>query len=127
MSLEAKKQLREVLVATGTSFFPVSLPLSLPLLLFRIGNVQTTARKRKSLTATKARESNSRKEKRFVDYRVEHSLFYARSKLMLGFEEREADEEAEEEDGGAWWIALLMLMNWIEFVNNSSDLLPHRI
>lgn len=46
---------------------------------------------------------------------------------MLGFEEREDDEEEEEEDGGAWWIALLMQMNWIEFVDNSSDLLPHRM
>jgi hypothetical protein len=63
-----------------------------------------------------------------VDYLVEHSLFYAGSKLMLGFEEREDDEqEEEEEDGGAWWIALLMLMSWIEFVDNSSDLLPHRM
>jgi len=68
--------------------------------------VQTTARKRKSLTATKARESNSRKGN-FVDFCVEHSLFYAGSKFMLGFEEREDDEEEEEEDGGAWWIALL--------------------
>ncbi len=59
---------------------------------------------------------------------MEDSLFYAGSKLMLGFEEREDDEdEEEEEDGGAWWIALLMLMNWIEFVDNSSDLLPHRM
>jgi len=64
-----------------------------------------------------------------VDYLVEHSFFYAGSKLMLGFEERDDDEqeEEEEEDGGAWWIALLMLMNWIEFVDNSSDLLPHRM
>jgi hypothetical protein len=47
---------------------------------------------------------------------------------MLGFEEREDDEEEEEEeDGSAWWIALPMLMNWIEFVDNSSDLLPHRM
>lgn len=68
--------------------------------------MQTTARKRKSLTATKARESNSRKGN-FVDFCVEHSLFYAGSKFMLGFEEREDDEEEEEEDGGAWWIALL--------------------
>jgi hypothetical protein len=63
-----------------------------------------------------------------VDYRLEHSLFYAGSKLMLGFEEREDDEEEEEEeDGGAWWIALLMLMTWIEFVDNSCDLLPHQM
>ncbi len=87
--------------------------------------MQTTARKRKSLTPTKARESNSRKEKICG---LPCGTQFVLCKLMLGFEEREDDEEEEEEeDGSAWWIALPMLMNWIEFVDNSSDLLPHRM
>jgi hypothetical protein len=83
MSLETKKQLREVLVATGTSSSVSPSPLSLPLLLFRIGNVQTTARKRKSLTATKAQESNFPKEQicglpRGTQFLLRGKLAYAR-------------------------------------------------
>jgi hypothetical protein len=87
MSLETKKQLREVLVATGTSS---SLSPSLSPYLCCCFGLETCKQQqgKENHWPQQKPESQTLVKKRFVDYLVEHSLFYAGSKLMLGFEER---------------------------------------
>jgi hypothetical protein len=125
MSIETIKQLREVLVATGTSSLSPS--LSPYLCCWKHAN---NSKEKKITSRNKSPRIKLSKRKHLWTTLWNTVFFYAGSKLMLGFEEREdeeEEEEEEEEDGGAWWIALLMLMSWIEFVDNSSDLLPHRM